>query len=972
MESRLGSSIVAAVAVGVCLSVPADTEGWRNECTGRELPRPAKELWRAEFGQGLEGFQVEWRAGATGEVSVAVRGGRRCLAVDKRNAQGYVLVKANTGLAPTARMKLQTTAGCEADDADSELSYGFLAVWSGKEDLSDRTTGPYGRGGPKMTHIANTPPGFPDRKLAYGEADGTNGVWAAIVVAGAESRSYWSGWTVADRAAEDAAWREKVRGRKPPAANGGKEMSEEEFDALLANAPDHTAKVVRRDGCAKFLVDGEVKAPVFYKGSTSYSTKGFYGGAKLAKEGVDLQSVSVRLGATKQPEQGRGFWTKDGFDAKGAADLVRKGMMKAPHAKYLLTVNVSAYPEFCDEHPDEVWVNDWGRKVFGHDCHSQFSLPKEMNPARHWLWASNHSLVWREAAKACLTELIAELKRTGLAKMIVGVHLAGYHDGQFATVHPDCSKPAVAAFRRWLAGKYGSVDALRKAWHDAGVTFDTATPPPRLTRYRYGDHPYWDADSERPAADFAAFLKEGPFRAQEDLSRHVKRCFGKDIVTVRYCMSPFGGTFCSAYDIVPFLKSDTFDILCAQPNYGRRVPGMACATPLPLDSFHAHGKMYFDEFDLRTYGALTGWETELATLSYSKATDDPMFASVNRKLAGQMIANRMGWWYYDMAGGWYEPDGIAADIAATREVVRRMEGTKPGVWRPDVAFAVDESGALLRNTQMQYFNPDETTAIALQMNALAAAGVPHDSWALEDWLENPALADRYRTVVIWGMYNVDAARRRLLERLCGTRRTIVLMAGSGRSGGGDALGFRLGSKRAPAQHGMHAADGVPWRMASLMQECKAVKYLGVKDGWLWLLNSPPRLYLEEAPGQKVVARFDEDGTAAVAERAEGAAKLVYVAAYGGLTPDYFRHLVEEAGGYVPSAKMGLQIDMNGNFMSVHCLKAGSYEIRLPFAADVLNLKTGVTAATAARSMKMDLEACETRWHQLIPACRSQP
>ena len=114
------------------------------------------------------------------------------------------------------------------------------------------------------------------------------------------------------------------------------------------------------------------------------------------------------------------------------------------------------------------------------------------------------------------------------------------------------------------------------------------------------------------------------------------------------------------------------------------------------------------------------------------------------------------------------------------------------------------------------------------------------------------------------------------------------------------------------------------------------------------------------------------GTAAVAERTEGKAKLVYVAAYGGLTPDYFRHLVEESGGYVPSAKAGLQIDMNGDFMSVHCLKAGSYDVRLPYGAMAVNLKDGRMADAAAGSLRMDLEACETRWYRLISGnCRQK-
>ena len=156
-------------------------------------------------------------------------------------------------------------------------------------------------------------------------------------------------------------------------------------------------------------------------------------------------------------------------------------------------------------------------------------------------------------------------------------------------------------------------------------------------------------------------------------------------------------------------------------------------------------------------------------------------------------------------------------------------------------------------------------------------------------------------------------------------------------------------------------------MNSLLHACKTTDLLGVKKGWPWQYKSPTRLFVKPASGIKALSRFTEDGTIAVAERSADDAKLVYVAAYGGLSPEYFHHLAQDSGAYVPTDGYGLEIDMNGDFMSLHCLKAGSYEVRLPFTADVLNLKTGRRTATAARSVKMDLEACETRWYQLIPA-----
>ena len=960
------SGSCAAVLLMLATAAFGSDEGWRNVCETRVLPEPVKGLWSAPLDTGDKAFSVEWRDGATGTVSFVRTKRGAGIRIEKRTSHGYVLVSAKDSFAVPSGTKLRAYAGCESDNADCEYSYGFLRLYGKEENLAQFPgLGPYGNGGPKMDHIANTPPGMPDRKLGHFVADaktGTN-VTAAIVVAGAPSSSVWTGWGVEDSSAASKAWWDAVKARKPPAgAKDSPVMTDAEFDAYVAREPDHTAKVVRKDGYATLLLDGMQVTPVFFKSSNSDAVKGFYGGAKMSESGMGLQSTGIRLGVTKKNQE-RGFWSKDGFDVKGAVAAIRKSMMRAPNAKYLLGINVSAYPEFTEEHPDEVWLNDKDQKVFGHNCHSQYWLPKKMDPNRHWYWVSNHSLVWRDAVNMQLTVLIDELKRTGLSHLIVGVHLSGYHDGQFSTVHPDYSKPAIAGFRRWLQTRYPTEGALRKAWNDPSVTYATATPP-RL-RDNFGKHNYLKPVEEQSIIDYSAYLKKGPFFIQEDFARHVKKCFGKDIVVVRYCMSAFGGSWNGAYDITPFVKSDAIDILCAQPNYGRRIPGVPSSVRLPMESFHRNGKLFFNEFDLRTYGALTGWEPELATMSYSRALDDPMWCSINRKLAGQMYSHRMGWWYLDMAGGWFEPDGIAADIGDTVAIGRSLGSLRPAKWHPDVAVVVDEDGTMLRNIVSHYYNSDEGCLMGSQTQTMAASGVPYDRWLLEDWLEDPSLAKRYRMVVFFGMYDIDERRAALLNSLRTKGRTLVFMAGTGAARGVGRIGFELGEKPFPAQHETCADPSVSWNMNSLLHASKVTELLGVKKGWPWQYRSPTRIYLKQSPELKTKARFTEDNTIAVAEREDAAAKLVYVASYGGFTPDYFRHLGVESGAYVPTEKAGLEIDMNGDFVSMHCLRGGKYAIRLPFAADVINLKTGKTVATSAKSLKIDIEAAETRWYRLI-------
>ena len=137
--------------------------------------------------------------------------------------------------------------------------------------------------------------------------------------------------------------------------------------------------------------------------------------------------------------------------------------------------------------------------------------------------------------------------------------------------------------------------------------------------------------------------------------------------------------------------------------------------------------------------------------------------------------------------------------------------------------------------------------------------------------------------------------------------------------------------------------------------------LGVRGGELAHSYMPPSYAFDENPGTVVLARYENDRNPAVIRRGNAIA----VGQAAGLTPRFFNRLVREAGGYVPVAGGGkLQVDMNGDFVSVVALDNGHYDFRLPFPCRVVNLKTGKPVATSDGILPLDLTAGETRWYSL--------
>jgi hypothetical protein len=825
---RLGS--VSGIDV---LPTAARTAGWDNINPDRKDLPPQKILWTADLAQA----KLELRDGAEGSMRTVDADGCKALEIVKANGKGTMVVKLPP-FAVAKKARLRASVRCSSCDGDPEMGDGCVRLYGKKEDLTSFQMPDERRvGGPYLDKMVNSPPGGSIRKLAYRVADdktGTN-ITAAIVVSGPPCTSRWSALVVEDNAAARKAWNAHKTALEPVDVTAGM-ISAETFAAQLAADTDHTAKIAKIGDYTRLLIDGKEAAPVIFKGQTSKGDVITYAGGIHDKKGVHLQMVTVRFGRTEKNPLG--IWTKDGFDAKAGAELVRTAMRLAPGSRFLLGLRLDAYPEWVDMHPGEEWLLEDGRKVYGHHVHASFKILPE-KPKDKWYWPSYHSVAWREEVKARIAELVEELRRQGLLKRIVGVHLAGYHDAQFATRQPDFSKCAVVAFVEWQKQHLGEVK-----W--------TTAP-------KFGPEEQLDPVTSAHQVAYLRFIKQGPFHVQEDIARHIRRLFGKDIVVGRYCMGWGAVAFNSALDLDPFLLSDSIDFLVAQPSYTHRLPGVAIGSRIPTRSFHDNGKLFVNEFDLRTYAGVHGGETEMMVLRCSQAQDFPMWQSIHHKVAGQMMSQRMGWWYLDMSGTWFSPPEIAQDIADVNALVPVAE--REDTWHPSVAVATDEAGMLLRNSIAHYYGKGEG-ALQDQVRAFAASGVPHDSCMVDDFLRHPERAERYKAIVFVGMRHRDAGREALLKRL---------------------------------------ADK------------------GVKCAFLTHENS--------------------------------------------ITPTDFLRFVRDAGGYVP-AEYGLEVDMNGSFISVHALRGGKFNFRLPRRCSVHNMKTGACEVKDAEILPLGLVAGETCWFRL--------
>lgn len=955
--------------LGVLFAVSGLTAGWDGTGGGETLPRPESAIWRAPFHLGRTAFRVDRRDGAEGDVVFCTNGIR----IVKTNARGAIVVTTAEGFRPSGGSTPQAFAVVSESDGDPMRSLGFVRIWSGRENLTLQGTGAYGPN-PQNHFLLGTRPGCVLRKFALPPAESTSGpeFRSAIVVAGAPSTSFWGEWCAECADASAKAWKKyKSALWKKGVRNHSREVYPADvLEKKLASDFEHTAKVVRRNGYSKLLVDGRDAPPVLYKG---YGGPFAYCGMRMQdKADVKLQMAGITFGGRVTNDPGiRPHWTRDGFNLTGAVERVRHYMRTAPDSLFILGLGINPYPAFADDYPSERWIGPDGMPVRGKGCIVAWDQKAALKDPKAWTMTSQFSPLWRETVKKHISALVDALKREGLSKRIVGVHASGSHDGQFGMPRYDYSPYSHAAFRTFLKDRYGTVERLSAAWGRSCASFDAVEPP---AMDRYGDAEsgpdFLVGKENRDLVDFQEFIHHASVGIQEDVARHVKKCFGKDIVAIKYCLSVFAGLRAGEFDFTRFLRSDAIDIFAAQSCYKRRPPSIPIPEKRVTASLHEHGKLYVTELDFEAFHRGPSFcRNEVLAMQWGYLPDFPTWQSANRKAVGQMFAHRQGFWYYDMGGDYFDDDRQLADIRGVMaETCRRFSGT-PSDWRPSAAFVIDEKGMMFRNISRGSYGTivDERDSMAEQLALLEMAGVPFDCYLMSDFLEKPALAERYRTVMLAGSYELDSARRNLIDGLCRSGRTVILGSGAGIVGGIDELGFEtvvVPRQKAPG-HEVDPAEGYSDAEVKGFFEIEAMRVaLGADPGSAkYRVRRPHRVSVRPSEGMEVIGRY-ADGSAAIASKRIGRGRLVYACDQMGVTPELFNRIVRESGGYACGVPGRIQVSMNGDFISVHCLRTGTYDMKLPFAARVVNLKTGKEETAGGSRLELNLTAGQTCWFSL--------
>jgi len=368
-------------------------------------------------------------------------------------------------------------------------------------------------------------------------------------------------------------------------------------------------------------------------------------------------------------------WPKEGEDPDyGGAVAAFEATLKAdPDALFLPRFGMGAPGWWQEAHADHCLTFDDGQT-------------KSECPA---------STLWREETVRHLRGLV-RFCEDHYGEHMLGYHPCGQHTGEWfyqRSWEPRLSgfSPAMAAgFRRWLAGRYATDEALRTAWGDADVSLETA-PLPTADQRRATTHGLFrDPIAERRLLDFYEYKQLAMEEPLEMMARAIKEeTGGRKLVTFFYgyffdmCGIPSGPQVSGHLAMERMLRCPDVDILCSPISYFDRQSGGAGLFMTAVDSVRAAGKLWLNEDDTRTYLAAED-------AGFGRVDTPEKSFWVHQRNYGHILPRRMACWYMDLGGvGWLDGQDLWDNIARLKEHYDQNVA-EPATFSPEVAVIVDE------------------------------------------------------------------------------------------------------------------------------------------------------------------------------------------------------------------------------------------------------------------------------------------
>lgn len=901
-------------------------------------------LPNGDFDLGVEGWTLLDERGAGARIEVAQTEAGPALRIHKPGWGPVRLVTDPIPVRPGAR-ELQVTGLYHTRDA----SFGSMAELTLLQfESAERAGGPLPPWRPSPSALVahrslfNSKEGDWRRKTrTFALSPQTTHVRLVLTLEGPPVTVLLDNLYLAEPGESERLWSEPAR--ELPTALAARQRMLLEGRLALEERPDSTAVVKLENGVPRLWVDGILHVPQIHMGDVSNPARSYF--REFGEYNVPIHIVSLR-NVTQR------VWTGyRQYDLAKVDAIMWDAVLREPDGYFIVHLDLTAYPAWHEEFPEHAAQDRNG--AYATSRHGHYAPPD------YW------SLEYRDQAYHFIRTLVEHIHGQLYGKAVIGYFITGGEDGQFyyqvarQTIQDGNAPGALPLFRQWLAAKYPTVEALREAWGDPDLTFESAMPPIADQKY---PGTFMDPKKNRKEVDFLTYLNEELARFLVEAARLVKQTAPKEVIAGAY----YGrGASLLVYPMHAqtsvMLKSEWIDFMGGQPGYyGWRDPGSSGHLTWVFDSVRTHGKLMMVELDYRT------WKSRYESLSHDFNVGrywnmDDLYGAAAREL-GKMLSLGGGAWWMEMTGGWFHDDEIMEMIGRLHDVSQRLYESGASVSPADIVFVADERSYFWTTEQYNVVNGANLHSLNTQQRAINRSGVKYDFYYLDDLIEGEL--DHYKVYVFLNLYYLtDEVRAFIDERLKRDGKVLVWQYAPGYvtpealslESMAALTGIRLGTDGGSLESYFagEARAGAPQTLLDRLG--------GVPVG-LGFVPVMQRFYVDD-PAAAPLAYYT-DGRVAAAVKEMGTYTSVYLGHPSGLTPQFIANLAVFAGVHTYLEPGDMFMHHRDDLAVIHGVEGGQKVLRLPFPARVTDLLAARVLAEEAQEVAIRVEPGQTLWLQI--------
>ncbi|OGV68720.1 MAG: hypothetical protein A3K19_13265 [Lentisphaerae bacterium RIFOXYB12_FULL_65_16] len=704
--------------------------------------------------------------------------------------------------------------------------------------------------------------------------------------------------------------------------------------------PAPRAEIRGHNGVPTLFIDGKPNAAMTYMTYNRQEPKYF---GDFGKVGVNLATFSATSDFSYYNLAPPTWLAPDVFDYSQFDQRMVSILEANPNAYLFPRVYVSAPPWWCEKYPDEVAKQaDETITKGGHYSGTPFAWPG--------------SEKWRQDAGMALRKLIEHVRASPYADRVIGYHIASLHTEEWfhhnfwgnPPSYWGYDKASVAAFRKFLEKRYGTVEALRKAWNDPTVDFAAAAVPSKDDRVKTDLGFFRDPAKSQHVIDFYLYYNDIIVDTIEHFARLVKDVAGRECLFGAFygymfelSGSPEGGHLA----LERLLHCPDVDFLTAPSSYGFRPVGTGCSAFMSLtEAIKLHGKLWFNENDYRTH--LVPQKKGVFDYVDLKNLDESV--AVQKRELAHTICLGTGMWWFDMGGGWYDTPEFMAAIAEMNVVGEksiRFDRSSAA----EIAVVIDEESMCCRESRGALAG----LLLYHQRNQLHRLGAPFDVVLLND-LEK---LRPYKLYMFLNTFRLDAKQRAAIDAVVKKDgKTAVWVYAPGFVG--DSLSD-VGISSVTGITVAHSTEAKPLKITIADVDDDTTKGLTLNAGWGDNAGISPVFFCEDGAA-KPLGVLEGIGKTGLAVKRFPNWTSVYCAAPN--LPSWLLRSVARAAGVQILNETDDPLYANRSFLALHTNEAGERVLRFAAPTSLYEVFDHKQVARDALEVTVDLPAKHTAFY----------